>query len=160
MLLPFPPPGPAATPPEPRGTHFWQRFGSSPEDAAYRLAHYNLTASEKAQLVMGYGWHGYTLRHGHYTGNIRGIPRLGIPPITLQDAGQGFRTADSRVTGTVTSFPSSLAAAATWDRTLVHRYAFAIGEEVHDGASNSRPSHGAVSAHCRGILVAQLTSNV
>ena len=30
--------------------------------------------------------------------------------------------------------------------------------EVHDGASNSRPSHHAVCAHCRGVPLSLLTS--
>lgn len=54
----------------------------------------------------------------------------------MQDAGAGFRTMPPEVTGTVTSFPSTLAAAATFDRSLVRRYAAAIGREFKVKGAN------------------------
>ena len=139
-LMPFPPPAPLSLVGKDAAVSdahaLWRRFGGSPEEAAHELAHNRLTADEKGQLLRGYGWDGYTQRYGHYTGNIRGIVRLGLPSIRLQDAGAGFRTMHSRITGTVTSFPSALAAAATWDRALVSRYARAIGEEFKAKGAN------------------------
>ena len=96
----------------------------------------HLTLEEKAGLLQGYGWSGYTQGEGHYSGNVRGVPRLGIPSINMQDAGQGFRTSPPDIIGTVTSFPSALAAAASWDRNLVHRYAATIGKEFKMKGAN------------------------
>lgn len=65
----------------------------------------NMTLEEKKSLVRGVGWHGYSLDEGYYVGSIPAIPRLGIPSITMQDGPQGFRTANPRIVGTVTSWP-------------------------------------------------------
>lgn len=135
-LAPYPPPEGGGLPPSPPSTELWRRFGASPAEAAEELVRHHLSDEEQSRLIRGYGWDGYSLQRGHYTGNIRGIPRLGIPSINMQDAGAGFRTMPSQIIGTVTSFPSSLAAAATWDRSLVRRYSAAIGREFKSKGSN------------------------
>lgn len=153
--MPFPPPAPLSLVGKDAAVSdahaLWRRFGGSPEEAAHELAHNRLTADEKGQLLRGYGWDGYTQRYGHYTGNIRGIVRLGLPSIRLQDAGAGFRTMHSRITGTVTSFPSALAAAATWDRALVSRYARAIGEEFKAKGTNVILGQGRCASAVLGL---------
>ena len=137
VLEPFPPPSVgAASPPASPSDQLWRRFGTSPEDAANNLVQDHLNENEKAALLQGYGWNGYTQMTGHYTGNVRGIPRLGIPSIIMQDAAQGFRTVPGDIVGKVTSFPSALAAAASWDRDLVRRYAHTIGQEFRAKGAN------------------------
>ena len=97
---------------------------------------FELSDDEMAGLLQGFGWNGYELITGHYTGNLRGVPRLGLPSIRMQDAGQGFRTMPSEIVGQVTSWPCALSAAATWDRRLVRQYAHAIGTEFRAKGAN------------------------
>jgi len=48
---------------------------------------------------------------GTYVGEIVGVPRLGIPPIHIQDGPQGFRTnGKTGSPGTTTAWPSALTA--------------------------------------------------
>ena len=144
VLMPYPPPPPpgvhesrtSPSPPVRHGNELWRRFGASPEEAADTLVREHLTVEEKAGLLQGYGWNGYTQEDGHYSGNVRGISRLRIPSINMQDAGQGFRTSPEDIIGTVTSFPSALTASASWDRGLVRRYAAAIGREFKAKGAN------------------------
>ena len=147
-LYPLPPPAPAregavgsawtdAPAPEP-GSEMWRRFGDSVESAVNRLLEL-LTPEEKRGLLQGFGWHGYDLGPGLYVGQTRGVPRLGIPSINMQDAAQGFRTVEPRQIGQVTAFPAALAAAATWDDSLVQRYAGAIGREFRRKGVRVRP---------------------
>lgn len=76
-----------------------------------------LTRDEKLSLV-----HGVT---GAYVGNVVGVPRLGIPALTLQDgpAGVGNGARD------VTAFPAPITLAASWDPELVQRWGAAMGSE-------------------------------
>ncbi|KAH8075162.1 scopolin beta-glucosidase [Aureococcus anophagefferens] len=64
-----------------------------------------MTREEKHGLLNGHGWQGWDLLPGYYVGNTRAVPRLGIPALKMQDAGQGFRTTDAAMIGTVTSWP-------------------------------------------------------
>ena len=52
----------------------------------------NMTLAEKESLLSGIGWgpDDYDPEAGWYVGNTPSIPRLNIPPILMQDAGQGF----------------------------------------------------------------------
>ena len=109
--------------------------GLPPSDIADALVSH-MTSEERGRLVQGIGWMGFQQAPGFYMGNILGVPRLGIPPIHMHDAGQGFRTTHRPMIGTVTSFPCSLAAAATWDAGLVRRMAAAIGSEFKRKGSN------------------------
>ena len=81
-----------------------------------------LTLKEKAELCTGKDyWH------------LNGVPRLGIPSITLTDGPHGLslRKPDSDVTKDVTAtcFPSAVTTAASWDRDLLYRMGEAMGEE-------------------------------
>ena len=134
-LSPFPPPATGDGTGGGVAPVFWQAFGSSPIDAANRLVA-NLTVAEQAALLQGVGWQGYSIRPQYFVGNIRGVPRFGIPSQNAQDAGQGFRTSLATQVGQVTSFPCALSAAATWDPTLVYRYAAAIGREFRTKGAN------------------------
>ena len=89
---------------------------------------------EKAGFLKGVGY--ATGASGGYVGAVRGVPRLGIPSANMQDAGQGFRTLHGNHVGQVTSWPCTLAAAATWDVTLTYRWAAAIGAEFRKKGAN------------------------
>ena len=133
MLAPNPPPiavgdGEAAS-----AAPLYEQWGATPEEAASKLVDEHLTWEEKANLLHGYGGVGTV---DWYVSQVRGIPRLGIPSTNMQDAGQGFRTVHSKQYGQVTSFPCQLAAAATWDVTLMYRYARAIGDEFNAKGAN------------------------
>ena len=81
-----------------------------------------------------------------YTGYVKGIPRLGIPPLQMNDGPQGFRM--NGAGGSTTAFPAGLAMAATWDPDAVKRWGAAMGKEfVAKGPLTSfRPSSRASSA--------------
>mmetsp|Transcript_77847 Transcript_77847/g.206637 ORF Transcript_77847/g.206637 Transcript_77847/m.206637 type:complete len:781 (-) Transcript_77847:109-2451(-) len=107
----------------------------------------SMTAYERHLLMKGIGWTPNpagpnlfpVLADGMYMGNAPGIARLGIPPLKLHDAGNGFRNnpmGGIKAYGSSTSFPSALALAATWDDALVARSAKAIGEEFKAKGAN------------------------
>ena len=80
------------------------------------------------------------------------IPRLGLPPIGMIDAGQGARGGISATEGLATAFPSGVAMASTWDPAMIHRVARAIGEETRNKGPGSQVLLGpAVNIH-RGPL--------
>jgi len=91
---------------------------------------------EKVNLTFGLGWEGYNLLAGYYVGSVPGIPRLGVPGIWMQDAAQGFRTSEEVMIGQVTSWPCSLAVAATWDADLMFEWGQALGNEHSLKGSN------------------------
>ena len=95
-----------------------------------------MTREEKHGLLNGHGWQGWDLLPGYYVGNTRSVPRLGIPALKMQDAGQGFRTTDAAMIGTVTSWPCALALASTWDEGLVGRFAAAAAREFKAKGAN------------------------
>ena len=76
----------------------------------------------------------------NYTGNVYPQPQLSIPQLKLNDGPQGFRDLSvgapwSASFGT-TAFPSSITAAATFDRALIHEWGLAIGEEFYHKGAN------------------------
>lgn len=74
---------------------------------------------------------------GHYTGNIPGVERLGIPSLHMQDGPQGFRAMEqSGGGGTSTAWPSAMTVAASWDEELVNRWAVAMAEEWTQKGAN------------------------
>eukprot|EP00435_Cladocopium_sp_Y103_P010720 s57_g2.t2 len=73
---------------------------------------------------------------GYYVGNIRGVSRLGIPALKMQDAAQGFRATQPNTGGTTTAFPCMLALASTWDEDLVALVAAAIATEFKGKGAN------------------------
>jgi beta-glucosidase len=61
---------------------------------------------------------------------IRGIPRLGIPPLNFADASGGLRLrGELAKTATSTGFPCPLLLAATWNPELADKYGKAVAEE-------------------------------
>ena len=54
----------------------------------------------------------------------------------MQDAAQGFRTSSKSIVGTVTSWPSSLHIAASWDAELAEEWGQALGAEHRSKGAN------------------------
>jgi len=104
-----------------------------------------MTPEEKSRLLRGVGYTWLNLAPGYYTGNLLGVPRLGIPSIHMNDAHAGFRTTraslefvgvPSQDAWTATSWPSALALASTWDRALTRAYARAVATEFKTKGAN------------------------
>ncbi|CAE7748857.1 bglB [Symbiodinium sp. CCMP2456] len=114
--------------------------------AAVTLA--NMTRQERHSLMQGIGWipMPYGLPAplpaipalGHYMGNLPPIPRLGVPPLKLHDAGNGFRNmpGPQGKAGSTVMWPCSLALGASWDVKLVQEVAAEIGREYRGKGSN------------------------
>jgi beta-glucosidase len=120
----------------------------------------NMTLAEKESLLRGIGWGAddFDPAAGYYVGNTPSIPRLNIPPITMQDAGQGFRTTDARMVGEVTSWSCGLGLASTWDPALVGEWAEAVADEYRAKGANTilgpglnthRVARGGRNAECK-----------
>ena len=72
-----------------------------------------MTLREKAEYVGGFeNWY------------IRAIDRLGLPAVRMADGPQGVRNNTKS-----TLYPSGIAAAATWDRDLIHQMGVALGQD-------------------------------
>ena len=69
-----------------------------------------------------------------YVGNVNAIPRLKIPPITMNDGPQGFR--DDNNPGSTTAWPSGLTMAASWDRDAMEKWGSGMGKEFFAKGSN------------------------
>lgn len=91
-----------------------------------------LTGKERYGLLHGIGF----LTVGHWVGATKGIPRLGIPALKLQDSSNGFRPTAPGEMGTTTSWPSSLALASAWDESVVSATARAIAIEFKGKGAN------------------------
>ena len=117
------------------GTPWWRKHGADAAAAARNLSA-QLTVAERLRLIQGVGWSGWELLPDFYVGSMYAIPRLGIPSIKMQDAGQGFRTIGARNVGRVTAWPCLLAVAATWDTQLTRRFAAALGAEFKAKGAN------------------------
>lgn len=70
-------------------------------------------------------------------GRTHGIPRLGIPSITVSDGPAGvridpIRNNDSSKTYYATAFPVGTLLASSWDPALVHRVGVAFGNEIRE----------------------------
>jgi beta-glucosidase-like glycosyl hydrolase len=81
-----------------------------------------MTLDEKVILLHGTG--------AGYTGNTPAIPRLGIPPLNMNDGPQGYRS------GGTTAFPSGLTAAASFSRKSMGDWGSAMGEEFFGKGAN------------------------
>jgi len=95
-----------------------------------------MTEEEKYRLIRGVGFDGFKAQKNYYVGSVLGIPRLGIPSLKMQDGTAGFRTTEQEMLGQVTSWPCSLALAASWDPHLVKLWATAAGEEFKAKGAN------------------------
>ncbi len=58
------------------------------------------------------------------------LPRLGVPGMSMADAGQGVRGGENSTQGPATQFPSGVTMASSWDPLLVRQIGKAIGEEA------------------------------
>ena len=85
-----------------------------------------MTLTEKISMMSGIG--------GDYVGNIPGVPRLGIPPISMNDGPQGFR--DDARPGTTTSFPSGMTIAATFNASAAKIWGMAMAKEFYSKGAN------------------------
>lgn len=113
----------------------WMNPKLSPEERADMVLK-QLTLDEKLGLLHGNGmahagqWQ-MPLTHlaDGGAGYVEGIPRLGIPPLLITDAGYGVR--DSGANGRYsTAMPSSLGATASWDIDSVCEFGTVIGQEL------------------------------
>jgi beta-glucosidase len=113
----------------------WMNPNLAPEERA-ELVLKQLTLDEKLALLHGNGmahaaqWQ-MPLTHlaNGGAGYVEGIPRLGIPPLVISDAGYGVR--DSEANGRYsTAMPSSLGAASSWDTDSVCDFGALIGQEL------------------------------
>eukprot|EP00929_Paragymnodinium_shiwhaense_P065517 TRINITY_DN32834_c0_g1_i1.p1 TRINITY_DN32834_c0_g1~~TRINITY_DN32834_c0_g1_i1.p1 ORF type:complete len:832 (+),score=182.52 TRINITY_DN32834_c0_g1_i1:186-2681(+) len=95
-----------------------------------------MSSEEKFSLVKGVGFHGYSPDKGFYIGNTWAVPRLAIPSLRIQDAGQGFRTYVPEVIDEVTTWPCSLAMAASWDADAVDTFVTAMSKEFSEKGAN------------------------
>jgi beta-glucosidase len=79
-----------------------------------------LTEDEKLSLLSGTGF------------TTKPIPRLGVPPMVMADAGQGVRGGPKGTLGPATAFPCGVAMASTWDPALISPVGQAIGDEARN----------------------------
>lgn len=82
-----------------------------------------LTLEEKVNVTRGFT--------GVCVGNTGAVTRLGIKPLCLADAPDGIRGQEF-----VSSFPASIHAAATFDKSLLYQWGRAIGEEYRGKGIN------------------------
>ena len=113
----------------------WMNPSLSPEARA-ELVLKQMTLDEKLALLHGTGmahasqWQ-MPLTHlaNGGAGYVEGVPRLGIPPLMISDAGYGVR--DSGANGKYsTAMPSSLGATSSWDVNSACEFGTVIGQEL------------------------------
>jgi beta-glucosidase len=85
-----------------------------------------LTPEEKISLLSGTGF------------TTQPIPRLGVPPLAMADAGEGVRGGQESMMGPATAFPAGVAMASTWDTNLLWQIGRAIGEEALNKGSGAQ----------------------
>jgi len=95
-----------------------------------------MTREEKHQFLRGTGWLAWFNKPGYYIGDAGLHERFGIPSLSMQDNGQGFRTVTKGIISEVTSWPSTLAAASSWSEAGTHRWAIALGKEFKIKGAN------------------------
>lgn len=83
--------------------------------AARTLA--QMTLDEKLSMVYG--------AKSNYAGFVKGVPRLNIPPLVLQDGPQGVGDGARNVT----CWPSALTVVASWDVDNMYRFAQGVARE-------------------------------
>lgn len=89
----------------------------TPEDRAQDVVN-RLTFEELISLFGGYEKF-----------NMAGVPRLGLRPLKMADAGQGIRSVPKLRRIKTTSYPATLALAATWNPELANLMGSSIGTE-------------------------------
>ncbi len=79
-----------------------------------------LTDDEKISLLSGTDF------------TTKPIPRLGVPPMAMADAGQGVRGGSDSTLGPATAFPAGVAMASTWNPNLIGKVGAQIGIEAQN----------------------------
>ncbi|KAL2164014.1 hypothetical protein VTH06DRAFT_3228 [Thermothelomyces fergusii] len=79
-----------------------------------------MTLLEKVNLTTGVGW-----AAEQCVGQVGAIPRLGLRSLCMHDSPLGIRGTDYN-----SAFPSGQTVAATWDRGLMYRRGYAMGQEA------------------------------
>jgi beta-glucosidase len=105
------------------GAHPWCDTSLSPDRRAGLLIS-ALTPDERISLLAGDHVEGVSGAAGTHTGAADGVPRLDLPPLYLTDGPVGVRQ------GTATALPSSMALAASFDRSLARRHAAVVANEA------------------------------
>ncbi len=82
-----------------------------------------LTQDEKLALLGGTGF------------TTQPLPRLGVPAMSMADAGQGVRGGTDSTMGPATAFPAGVVMASSWDTNLILKIGQAIGEEARNKGS-------------------------
>ncbi|SPQ22671.1 c26fd358-f5d8-4bdb-b4b2-1b2c14861824 [Thermothielavioides terrestris] len=85
-----------------------------------------MTLLEKVNLTTGVGWEAEQC-----VGQVGAIPRLGLRSLCMQDSPLGVRGTDFN-----SGFPSGQTAAATFDRGLIYRRGYAMGQEARGKGVN------------------------
>ena len=130
-------PPPPPPPPIPVSKRTWMNTADPPAVRAQKLLRV-MSVEEKLHM-----WAGNNSMFP-YVGAVTSIPRLGIPPLNLNDGPQGFRGQGNdkpgrpllAQKGTTTAFPSGLTIAATWDVKAARLWGETMGEEFRDKGSN------------------------
>ncbi len=89
-----------------------------------------MTLEEKISMV--HGEKGDDPQGVPYVGYLPGIPRLGIPQLTVQNgpSGAGASFTSNRHLKPATAFPVPISQASTWNMELLYRFGRALGSEV------------------------------
>ena len=113
-----------ALPPIHIDQHPWMDASLAPATRAARLMR-EMTLDDKIALMHG-------ASGSPYIGYVPPNPRLGIPALALEDGPAGV---GDHLTG-VTQLPAPIAAAATWDPSLMHTYGSVVGAEERGKGAN------------------------
>jgi beta-glucosidase len=100
----------------------WMDATKSPDARAHALLA-KMSLDDKLQMV---SQNAPIWAHYGAAGYIAGNPALCIPDLVLNDAGQGVGDHNFNVT----AFPSGIAQASSWDRTLQRKFGKALGHEA------------------------------
>ncbi|ORX36015.1 glycosyl hydrolase family 3 N terminal domain-domain-containing protein [Kockovaella imperatae] len=100
--------------------HISSNWVTAHQKARARLAGW--TQQEKVNLTTGAGW-----QVGRCVGNINPIPSQNFPGLCLEDSPLGVRDTDFN-----SAFPAGINAAATFDKDLMYKRGYAMGQE-HKG---------------------------
>ncbi|MEA2409663.1 MAG: beta-glucosidase [Thermoleophilaceae bacterium] len=113
---------PRASAQAPTACAAWMDAKKSPDERAHALVA-KMSIDDKIQMV-----HQADPIWSHFgaAGYIPGNPALCIPDLVLNDAGQGVGDQEYNTT----AFPSAIAQASSWDRTLQRKLGKAIGHEA------------------------------
>jgi beta-glucosidase len=106
----------------------WMDTKKSPDERAHALLA-RMSLDDKLQMV---SQNVPIWAHYGAAGYIAGNPDLCIPDLVLNDAGQGVGDHNFNVT----AFPSTIAQASSWDRTLQRKFGKALGHEAFNKGIN------------------------